>query len=382
MVSLQISSREIDNPSAYSTLIKNTKEHLVADAPLHIFIAIYVLSASVLAFSLGATERFVPFNYMAAWTTSLLQACVIAFGSMAVCQVRRTGLRTGLRQVASALLLRWKYKFLPGLCLCISMSVFFGTFTSIKNMMPLMVPFWCDKLLADIGALLHGGRSPWFLLQPFLGYPIVTRAIEFLYAPVWFLLLTGFPVLVATVTTSGNLQRRYLIAMMLCFVLLGNVAALVAMSAGPIYYGAVTGDASRYAAISSYIQSGSGSQYSAWDLQQYLWDCWRYGAVELGTGISAFPSLHVSMATLFALTAGQIDRRLGATFGLYLAIILLGSVHLGWHYAVDGYFSIAATWLIWKLAGRLAALSRCWGQLPPSGQAPVPTSWDGIAQPT
>lgn len=34
------------------------------------------------------------------------------------------------------------------------------------------------------------------------------------------------------------------------------------------------------------------------------------------------------------------------------ALILFGSVLLGWHYAIDGYFSIAATIVIWKIVGR------------------------------
>jgi hypothetical protein len=35
----------------------------------------------------------------------------------------------------------------------------------------------------------------------------------------------------------------------------------------------------------------------------------------------------------------------------YAVVIFIGSVHLGWHYAIDGYAGIAGTWLIWKFAG-------------------------------
>jgi hypothetical protein len=35
----------------------------------------------------------------------------------------------------------------------------------------------------------------------------------------------------------------------------------------------------------------------------------------------------------------------------YAVIIFIGSVHLGWHYALDGYLGIAGVWLIWKFAG-------------------------------
>ena len=36
---------------------------------------------------------------------------------------------------------------------------------------------------------------------------------------------------------------------------------------------------------------------------------------------------------------------------IYLFFIQIGSVHLGWHYAVDGYASMILTWLLWRLSG-------------------------------
>jgi hypothetical protein len=35
-------------------------------------------------------------------------------------------------------------------------------------------------------------------------------------------------------------------------------------------------------------------------------------------------------------------------------VILLGSVHLGWHYAVDGYAGLLLGWLAWIAAGPVA----------------------------
>ena len=35
-------------------------------------------------------------------------------------------------------------------------------------------------------------------------------------------------------------------------------------------------------------------------------------------------------------------------------VILIGSVHLAYHYAVDGYFSILGTMAIWMVSGVLA----------------------------
>ena len=37
----------------------------------------------------------------------------------------------------------------------------------------------------------------------------------------------------------------------------------------------------------------------------------------------------------------------------FAAIILVATVHLGWHYAIDGYAGILSAWLLWWACGRL-----------------------------
>jgi len=38
---------------------------------------------------------------------------------------------------------------------------------------------------------------------------------------------------------------------------------------------------------------------------------------------------------------------------LFVLLILLGSVHLGWHYALDGYVAIILVLLCWQFAGAI-----------------------------
>ena len=56
---------------------------------------------------------------------------------------------------------------------------------------------------------------------------------------------------------------------------------------------------------------------------------------------------------LFALIGWRRSRWLGWVFTAFASVVLVGSVHLGWHYAVDGYLSIVATLAIWWLVGAL-----------------------------
>jgi len=66
--------------------------------------------------------------------------------------------------------------------------------------------------------------------------------------------------------------------------------------------------------------------------------------------------MHVALAFLFYLAMRHVSKALSAAAGIFCVLILLGSVHLAYHYAVDGYVSIAATLIIWKVAGWLAGL--------------------------
>ena len=64
-----------------------------------------------------------------------------------------------------------------------------------------------------------------------------------------------------------------------------------------------------------------------------------------------------------AVVAGQlryasINRWLAIPAGAYAALVLVGSVHFGWHYAIDGYASIAAVLALWWIAGGITRPER------------------------
>ena len=93
-------------------------------------------------------------------------------------------------------------------------------------------------------------------------------------------------------------------------------------------------------------------------IQQFLWDSFTSGELVTGAGISAMPSMHVVTSLLIALVCWRISRPLGVAMVIFLVVILIGSVHLGYHYAIDGYAAIVITLAIWSGVGWLVRRDR------------------------
>jgi hypothetical protein len=229
---------------------------------------------------------------------------------------------------------------------------FFGaTFSNLKVLIPAIVPFSWDPTLSEWDRLLHGGYYPWQILQPLLGHPYVTSFINAVYH-LWFFLAYGVICWQIASTDRPRLRMQYLLTFVLIWAVIGNIAAMLLSSAGPVYYGRITGLADPYAPLMTYLQHASTiAPVPALQVQDMLWKLYQSQGLALGGGISAMPSLHVAIAVSFVLLARAIDRRLAIAFAVFATLIFLGSVHLGWHYAIDGYAGIAGAWLIWRAVG-------------------------------
>jgi membrane-associated phospholipid phosphatase len=98
------------------------------------------------------------------------------------------------------------------------------------------------------------------------------------------------------------------------------------------------------------------------DVQQELIAASRHGDNSLGRGMSAMPSMHVATSTLFALFAWRVSPRWGVAATAFLAVICIASVHLGYHYALDGLVSIPVVALLWWASGLWARATLSPGQ--------------------
>jgi hypothetical protein len=244
-------------------------------------------------------------------------------------------------------------RLLNALPVFLFLPIFMSTFTSFKTMIPVINPFSWDYRLAKLDAIVHGGIQPWRLLQPVFGYPLFTSVINFFYN-LWFFVMFGVLFWQTFSLRNRRLRMQFLLTFMLLWILLGTFAAIIFSSAGPCYYGRLVEGKDIYKPLMEYLESAKES-YPVWALgtQEILWQSYKNGGVGQVTGISAMPSMHVSIVFLFALLGWRTHRIVGIGFSIFAVLIMIGCVHLGWHYAIDAYLSIVLTWLIWWCVGRL-----------------------------
>lgn len=221
-----------------------------------------------------------------------------------------------------------------------------------KSAIPLVLPFHDDLQWTEIDRWIHFGRLPYQLLPSVLTSPWALHWLEVFYLS-WHAVV-GCMILWVTMQSDSQLRRRFYFVFLATLVLLGNLAALAGSSAGPCYYALVAGQPDAYATLMHQLAQAGGSIPYTLSIQGQLWHHYQLSTVGVGTGVSAMPSMHVAMPVLFALAAYRKDAALGIALSFFGLVIFIGSIALGWHYAIDGYVSVAAVSLLWWASGRLA----------------------------
>ena len=145
-----------------------------------------------------------------------------------------------------------------------------------------------------------------------------------------------------------SVQRTtFLVAFTLAWPVIGILGAYALSSAGPCYFSLVTetpgSDAGPFDPLMQYL---AGLDLQAVKLQAMLWEIYaKRDTGIVGSGISAMPSMHIATSTVVMLSMWRTRARLlGVAF---VGFMLVGSVHLGWHYAVDGYVGIVMAVALW-----------------------------------
>lgn len=345
------------------SVISSARAALYENGPYVLLIGAYVLASMLI---LPLFDRRIPYTLRETLPTPLILLALYLVATFLVAIVvdvfaaRRPpfsldtwrGLirrRLGTRRIVGAVIVVLTLPVLMN-----AMAGFRLALTDIK-------PFAYDELFMVWDRVLHLGRHPWEWLHPLVGHPAVTRFIDMGYLNGWILMMWGCNLWQA-VHGKEPLRLQYFLSFTACWILLGSLAAVLLSSAGPVYYGRVTGLADPYLPLIDYLNSvDAATPLVAVEHHEQLWLRYRTWG-----GITAMPSMHIAITTIVALVLIRHRAWLTVVAVPLWLFMMIASIHLGWHYAIDGYASAIGAGVIWYLSGRIARwwLGRRPGSLP------------------
>jgi hypothetical protein len=188
----------------------------------------------------------------------------------------------------------------------------------VRSQIPFVFPFWADPLWADIDQVIFG-QDPFLPLRDWLGQWII--GIDLVYS-MW------YPATLLSLSGVFLSKRNVaIIAYFLTWGMFGLVLQICGSAAGPIFWNRI-GLGNRFDLVFENVPLGSQMA------SDYLWAAYISNGNEIGSGITAMPSLHVATAAWIALVYCKSRFALPAI--AYYVLVFIGSVALGWHYFMDG----------------------------------------------
>ena len=243
------------------------------------------------------------------------------------------------------------------ICAMVALIATTSIFTTFKATVVGTNGYGFDAMFIAWDRALFGGTDPWVITHTWFASPTATKVIDILYHPAFLPMVLGYTVCVAA---SGRpaLRYTYMLSYLISFIMIGMVSASLMHSAGPIYDGALFGDGTTFGPLIDRLadQDAQAGPFSAVFAQEYLLTLNTRGITDFGGGISAMPSMHIVLAFLWVFAAWHLNRVLGVVITLYAAFIWMGSVHLGWHYFVDGLVGVIMLAAIWGAVGYMMGL--------------------------
>ena len=195
-------------------------------------------------------------------------------------------------------------------------------FMWIKPELNAVAPFWADPLYADIDRAIFG-RDPWLFFQ---GMNLAGH--DTAYSFIWMMAIAG-TVLWLFAQRPSTARTCSIISYFAIWSLFGPIGQLLGSAAGPVFYRRI-GLGERFAGLEQAIPDVTEQ------VVNYLWHFHQTGLPAAGNGISAMPSLHIATAAWIYIVFQAHRSRFAPVAALFAIYMLVMSVALGWHYAVDG----------------------------------------------
>lgn len=330
--------------------------HLRIHALLAFLIAVYAAIAFILSHSTSgqiAGSKFLSVFGRFAVLVPQMIFMVLFWRLLYLTYVLRVSDRTSVLKREVVTFVTNRDRMLGGLIAAGLMTVLLVSFSQMKNQIPFLQPFSWDPVFVELDRMLHFGTLPHVYLHAIFGWHYAISFFTGLYN-VWLFMMYFTLLIGCFLKPESAVRMQFLIAFVLTWTIGGNLLATAFSSVGPVYFERL-GMGDTYAPLMQALKAHAATgALTVIDTQNLLWS-WYTGEAKLNA-ISAFPSMHVASSTLMALLAFSWSRWAGLVATTFAVGIMIGSVLLGWHYAVDGYVGGLVAALSWKAAGWLARL--------------------------
>jgi hypothetical protein len=232
---------------------------------------------------------------------------------------------------------RWPVGRLAAAWSCLlAYHVVYLTYHNLKSWDVLNAPR--DHDLTTVDRWLFLGHSPAVLLHDLLGQDFAAHVLLAIYE--------AFPTMVVLVVAGSVFTPRLrdgatVLASLIWVWILGTASYYAVPSLGPFY---------------DRPQDFAGLAHTKATSTQALYMAQRDHllahphAADAFAQVSAFASLHVGVTTVIMLMAAHLGfRRTARVLGVYLALVCVATVYLGWHFVVDDIAGLFIGWAAVRL---------------------------------
>lgn len=227
----------------------------------------------------------------------------------------------------------------------------------LKSQINFLNPYYLDPFLIEADRFFHFGKLPQQWLVGIYDNIKALAVIDWFYA-VWFFAIYIYAAIYIFIFRSEQRRFSFVVSFALIWFLFGNVLATIFSSVGPVfvfyYYPDIT---SPYTPFIHKMDYGStlypdlyASRFRAMLLNLQI-DKYK---VDMNAP-SATPSVHVALGSLMFFHSWKYARRFSYILFAYLLTITAGAVILFWHYAVEVYAVILATYALWIIVDHAGA---------------------------
>lgn len=331
--------------------MSNTKKQNPARAELiliGVVFSILLIYISFVVLSPVATFQEFSILFFEYLLASLMLAGIVLVFALIVLIVRLYSAENPRDHLLKILSDRWHHdRFILIVAPVVIFPLMLSPFNLFKQRILPGAGFELDPLFRDLDRALFLGNDPWVITHKIFSSPLATAAIDSIYHT-WFILAAAI-LIIPVLSRSAHTRATVMISYVLTWIIVGSVLAYGMGSAGPCFYNDLVGPDASFQALMENLRSdreASGLLVSL-STQQHLLDLRGTDKLAFGGGISAMPSVHVSLTVLFAIILFRINAVLRIVGIGYVLFIWMGSIHLGWHYALDGIVGGIVTIAIW-----------------------------------